>query len=96
MTREQRSFALSRLYPESSKIFVQPVDRTDMPSEVPRTWIMTLRDRTLSTGRQYESIRALGGVDMLFCLDTCHDVMFSQPKRLAAILVERCRSRTRS
>jgi hypothetical protein len=91
MSRQHCSVAMSKLYPESSTVLVEPVDRTDMPAEVPRTWIMTLRDRTLSTRRQYECIKALGGVETTICIDTCHDVMFSEPTRLAAILLERCR-----
>jgi hypothetical protein len=27
----------------------------------------------------------------LICLDTCHDLMVSEPRRLAEILIERCR-----
>lgn len=60
MTRAQRRVALSRLYPESSRILVEPVDRSDMPTMVPRTWIMTLNDRTLSPRRQCDCIDALG------------------------------------
>ena len=71
-------------------IFV--VDRSDMPLGVPRTWVMTLDDRTLSEAQQRASIGALGGVDALYPIDTCHDVMISEPGRLAEILVERCES----
>jgi hypothetical protein len=52
---------------------------------------MTLRDRSLSVRRQYESIESLGGVDTTVCLDSCHDVMLSDPEQLAAVLAERCR-----
>jgi hypothetical protein len=93
MSREQRGYAVSRLYPESARVIIEPVDRSDLPAEVPRTWIMTLRDRALSVRQQQRCIAALGGVDMLVCLDTCHDLMYSEPKRLAAILLERCRFR---
>lgn len=90
VTRAQRRVALSRLYPESSRILLETVDRSDMPTTVPRTWIMTLKDRTLSPRRQHDCINALGGVDAMLCLDTCHDAMISEPKRLAAMLAERC------
>jgi pimeloyl-ACP methyl ester carboxylesterase len=96
MTREQREFALARLYPESPRVITERVDRSDLPSEVPRAWIMTLRDRALSPRQQRRCIESLGGVDTLVHIDTCHDVMYSEPKRLAAILLERCRSRARS
>lgn len=87
--RRRRSMA-GRLYPESSRIFLEKVSRRDMP-DVPRTWIFTLRDRTHSTKEQRASIAALGGVDTLIPIDTCHGLMVSEPERLAEILVERCR-----
>lgn len=93
MSREQRRYAVSRLYPESARVIIEPADRSDLPAEVPRTWIMTLRDRALSVPQQQRCITSLGGVDTLICLDTCHDLMYSEPQRLAAILLERCRFR---
>lgn len=96
MSRSQRRYALSRLYPESARVITERVDRTDLPAGVPRTWIMTLRDRALSPRQQRRCIRSLGGVDTLVCIDTCHDLMYSEPGRLAAILLERCRFRARS
>ena len=93
MTRQQRELALSRLYAESPNVIVEPVDRSDLPDDVPRTWIMTLRDRSLSARQQQFAIESLGGVDTMLCLDGCHDVMFSEPASLAAILAERCRLR---
>jgi pimeloyl-ACP methyl ester carboxylesterase len=93
MTRAQRQFAMSRIYTESMTIVAEPVERSDMPIGVPRTWIMTLRDRTLSKAQQLASIEALGGVDAMYSIDTCHDAMISEPGRLAQILIERCRAR---
>jgi pimeloyl-ACP methyl ester carboxylesterase len=93
MTQAQRKFAMSRLYPESMTILAEPVDRSDMPVDVPRTWIMTLNDRTLSQAQQRASIDALGGVDAVHPIDTCHNVMISEPARLAQILLQRCRTR---
>jgi pimeloyl-ACP methyl ester carboxylesterase len=95
MSAEQRGYALSRLYPESARLITERVDRRDLPAEVPRTWIMTLRDRALSPRQQWQCIKTLGGVDTLVCIDTCHDLMYSEPERLAAILLERCRFRAR-
>lgn len=93
MSRDQRAVALARIYAESRRVIVEPVDRRDLPDEVPRTWIMTLRDRALSLGQQRDCIEALGGVDTLICIDTCHDLMYSEPGWLAATLIERCRYR---
>jgi hypothetical protein len=57
----------------------------------PRTWILTLRDRALAPKVQRKHIEALGGVQTLIEIDTCHLLMVSEPERLAEILVERCR-----
>ena len=96
MSREQQRYAVSRLCPESARVITERVDRSELPAAVPRTWIMTLRDRALSQRQQHQCIRALGGVDGLFCIDTCHDLMYSEPGKLAAILLERCMFRARS
>jgi pimeloyl-ACP methyl ester carboxylesterase len=91
MTRAQREFTLDRFYPESPSIVLENVDRTDMPDDVPRTWIMTTRDRTFSVKAQRKSIDAIGGVQATIQVNTCHDLMISEPRRLAEILVDRCR-----
>jgi pimeloyl-ACP methyl ester carboxylesterase len=91
MSRDERRFALARIYGESPRVIAEAADRRDLPDEVPRTWIMTLRDRALSVRQQRGCIAALGGVDTLICVDTCHDLMYSEPRWLAEILIERCR-----
>jgi len=92
MTPQRRRLMLSRLYRESPNVIFEPADRSDLPQEVPRTWIMTLDDRTLSIRQQLGAIASLGGVDTMVCLDGCHDVMYSEPAKLAGILAQRCRS----
>jgi pimeloyl-ACP methyl ester carboxylesterase len=91
MTREQRELALSRLYLESPTVIFEPADRSDLPEDVPRTWVMTLRDRALSARQQLDAMKSLGGVDTMICVDACHDVMYSKPRWLAATLADRCR-----
>jgi pimeloyl-ACP methyl ester carboxylesterase len=93
MTRAQRRFALSRIHPEATTLIVEAVDRSDLPDDVPRTWILTLRDHALFRRSQLRSIAALGGVQTLIPIDTCHDLMISEPALLAEILLERCRLR---
>jgi len=95
MSAERQRYALTRLHPESARVITERVDRSDLPAEVSRTWIMTLRDRALSPRQQQRCIKSLGGVDTLVFIDTCHDLMYSDPERLAAILLERCRFRAR-
>jgi hypothetical protein len=58
---------------------------------VPRTWILTTRDRALSLKSQRKSIDAIGGVQTTIPIATCHDLMVSEPKQLAEILIDRCR-----
>lgn len=91
MTPAQRRFTLARSCQESAPIMIEKVDRSGMPDDVPRTWILTRRDRAVPTKIQHECIAALGGVQTLIEIDTCHMLMVSEPERLAKILVERCR-----
>jgi pimeloyl-ACP methyl ester carboxylesterase len=91
MTPEQRRFTQARWYPEASSIVTENVDRSAMPADVPRTWLLTLRDRALSVKAQRRCIDALGGVQTLIEIDTSHNLMVTEPARLAEILVERCR-----
>jgi pimeloyl-ACP methyl ester carboxylesterase len=93
MTPAQRRLTMSKLRAESARIPGEPVDRSGFPDDVPRTWILTTRDRALSVASQHASIAALGGVDTVIPVDACHEVMFSHPQRLAQILIERCRLR---
>jgi pimeloyl-ACP methyl ester carboxylesterase len=89
--RRRRRFMAGRMYPESSRIPLEKVSRRCMPDEVPRTWIFTIRDRTHPPREQLASVAAIGGVQTLIPIDTCHGLMVSEPERLAEILVERCR-----
>lgn len=93
MTPAQRRFVMTRRYRDSVRLYNDLVDRSAMPPEIPRTWIMTLRDRVLSRRAQHRSMAALGGVDTVLCVDTCHDLMVSEPGWLAAALAQRCRLR---
>ena len=91
MTREQSRLTMSKLCAESARIPGEPVDRSGFPDDVPRTWVLTTRDRALSIKSQHASMAALGGVQEVIPIDACHELMFSHPQRLAQILVERCR-----
>ena len=86
MTRKQRRFTLSRIHPEAATMITEPVYRRDLPDDVPRTGILTLRDHALFRRIQLRSIAALGGVQTLIPVDTCHDLMISEPAVLAEIL----------
>jgi pimeloyl-ACP methyl ester carboxylesterase len=92
MTHAQRSFTLSRIYPESFRVVFEPVDRGGLSDDVPRSWVLTSNDRALSARSQRASIAALGGVQTTITIDACHDVMISHPERLAEFLIQRCRA----
>ncbi len=87
----RRRFLTGKLYAESLRILTEKLSRRGMPDEIPRTWILTRRDHALAPKVQRKYIDALGGVQTLIEVDTCHMVMVSEPKRLASILVDRCR-----
>ncbi len=91
--RARRKFMADKLYPESTRMLAEKVSRPGMPDDIPRTWILTLRDRALSVKSQRRGIEAIGGVHTVIPMDTCHCPMLSDPERLAQILVERCRLR---
>jgi pimeloyl-ACP methyl ester carboxylesterase len=89
LTKDQKAFVKAGLVPESTKLSVERVDRSGLPP-VPRTWILTLRDRAQTPKAQRHSIAALGGVDELVELDVCHAAMVGAPEELAALLAARC------
>ena len=74
-----RSQTVAAVQGVAERLYLKPADRSELPDDVPRTWIMTLRDRALSTRQQLDAVTSLGGVDTMVCLDARHDVMFSQP-----------------
>jgi len=87
---QRRRFMTGKLYAESLRILTENVSRRGMPDDIPRTWILTRRDRALAPKLQRKNIEALGGVQTLIEIDTCHCLMVSEPERLAEILVGRC------
>ena len=87
----RRRFMTGKLYPESLRLLAENVSRRGMPDDIPRTWILTLRDRAVAPKLQRKNIAALGGVQTLVEIDTCHCMLVSEPERLAEILVERAR-----
>jgi len=74
-----------------ASVVLENVDRSAMPDEVPRTWVLTKQDRALPVKLQRKCMDAIGGSQTVIPIDTCHNLMISAPERLAEILVERCR-----
>jgi pimeloyl-ACP methyl ester carboxylesterase len=87
----RRRFMAGKIYPESLRLLAEEVSWRGMPEDIPRTWILTLRDRVIAPKLQRANIEALGGVQTLIGIDTCHCLMISEPEWLAGTLIERCR-----
>ncbi|MCU1594974.1 MAG: alpha/beta hydrolase family protein [Frankiales bacterium] len=90
MTKEQKAFVHSQLCGEASTITAEPVDRSQLSAQIPRSWVIPLRDRSLRPAMQRRFIDNLGGVEDVVEIDACHDVMVSHPEELAAVLAARC------
>jgi pimeloyl-ACP methyl ester carboxylesterase len=90
MTPAQKSFVAGQLCSEASTITAEPVDRSALSPDIPRSWVIPLRDRSLRPKQQRRFIENLGGVDDVVEIDACHDVMVSHPEQLAALLAARC------
>jgi hypothetical protein len=63
------------------------VSRRDLPTQIPRSWVLTRRDRSLRPRQQREFMANLGGVEEVIEIDSCHDVMIRAPRRLAEVLI---------
>jgi pimeloyl-ACP methyl ester carboxylesterase len=90
LSREQNEHLYRQLCPEATGFFHTTVTRTDLPSRVPRTWILTGKDRTVGPRQQRRNMANLGRIDEIVHVDACHDVMISQPHRMAQILADQC------
>ncbi|HEY2504843.1 MAG TPA: hypothetical protein VGI68_26420 [Mycobacterium sp.] len=69
-----------KLYAESLHVLTEDVSWQGMPDGISRTWILTLRDRAIAPKLQRKNIQALGGVQTLITMDTCHCLMVSEPE----------------
>ncbi|WP_148302262.1 alpha/beta fold hydrolase [Tomitella biformata] len=87
MSAEQVDFVVGQMCPESSLLATQRVDRTRMPASIPRTWVLTAQDRAVAPAQQRRHIENLGGVGNIVEIDTCHDVMVSEPAALGEALL---------
>jgi pimeloyl-ACP methyl ester carboxylesterase len=86
--RDQKRFLLSCLNAESTGVTLEPVDRSNLPP-IARSWVIPGRDRAVNPALQRRFIQNLGGVGEVHEIDTCHDIMISEPDKLAAVLL-RC------
>jgi pimeloyl-ACP methyl ester carboxylesterase len=89
MSRAQHRVIADALCPEAGWLMREPVSRAGLDPTIPRTWVLTRRDRAITPVQQGRSIANLGGVDECVELDAPHDAMVSHPEELAGILLER-------
>lgn len=87
MSERERTFVLERLYPDASSLSGQPVRWDEVPTTIPRAWVLTGRDRAVPPAQQRASIERLGGGVELIELDAGHDVMVSHPRQLTEELM---------
>lgn len=88
MSEPERTFVLERLYPDASSLSGQPVRWDEVPTTIPRAWVLTGRDRAVPPAQQRASIERLGGRVELIELDAGHDVMVSHPRKLTEELLK--------
>ncbi|MEZ0049126.1 pimeloyl-ACP methyl ester carboxylesterase [Mycobacterium sp. MAA66] len=91
MSAEQAALSLDLLVPDAPDtpgLTRERVDRSALPSEIPRTWVLTLRDRTLPPRVQLRFASNLGAQEIV-PIDTGHNPMIADPDGLAAIIAGR-------
>jgi pimeloyl-ACP methyl ester carboxylesterase len=91
MSTAQTDFTLSVLVPDAPDtpgLTRAPADRSTLPAQIPRTWVLTLRDRTLPARVQLRFAANLGASEIV-PIDTGHNPMIADPQGLASIIVER-------
>ena len=93
-TAVQRACITDGIVPESSALLLEPVV-FGFPRSVPKSWILTSRDRALPPRQQRRSIRNVGGVDRVAVIDAAHEVMITHPHELAATVLSLCEAAAR-
>ena len=86
----QTRLVLDNAGTEAAQVMVEPVDRSGIPPELPKTYVRLTDDHALPTKAQDASIAALravpGGTVKVVELDSGHNVMISRPADLTAIV----------
>jgi pimeloyl-ACP methyl ester carboxylesterase len=91
MSKEQAELSLSWLVPDAPDtpgLSRAPADRSGLPARIPRTWVLTLRDRAIPPRVQLRFAANLGAAEIV-PLDTGHNAMIADPGALADILLAR-------
>lgn len=91
MSPEQAALSLDLLVadaPDTPGLTRERVDRSGLPGQIPRTWVLTLQDRTVPPRVQLRFASNLGAEEIV-PIDTGHNPMIANPDGLAAIIVRR-------
>jgi pimeloyl-ACP methyl ester carboxylesterase len=91
MSKEQAERSLGWLVPDAPDtpgLSRAAVDRSSLPASIPRSWVLTLRDRAIPPRVQLRFAANLGASEIV-PLDTGHNAMIAAPDALAAILLAR-------
>jgi pimeloyl-ACP methyl ester carboxylesterase len=85
LTAEQFAWCLERLVPEAPRLNRDPVDLSPLRTDMPRTWVRTVRDIIVGAEEQLHYAENVGNCSVVD-LDAGHMCMISQPEGLADIL----------
>lgn len=84
LTAAERHMMLDNLVPDAPRLMIDPVEPVDLPSDLGRTYLGPVRDRTFPPPLQRRMARNIGAE--LVPVPGGHEVMYSHPDRLAAEL----------
>ncbi len=86
MDGKTADWVISKLTTEPPKPMQTPITRPLLPASLPRTYVMLLKDNTISLDRQETHAKTFGAE--IVKVDAGHDVMVSSPKALAEVLLQ--------
>ncbi len=86
MDTKTADWVISKLTPEPRKPMETPIARRALPASLLRTYVMLLKDKTISFDRQETHAKTFGAE--IVKVDAGHDVMVSNPKALAQVLLQ--------
>lgn len=76
---------LSRMVREIPRLYLDPVQWSDLPADLPRVYVKLRADKSVSVKQQEQFIERVGATSVE-SLNTGHLPMFGQPRELARIL----------
>ena len=87
LSEAQFAWCVERLVAEAPGLTTETVDLAPLRTDLPRTWVRTLRDLIVSPDQQMHYVHTLGDCPVVD-VDSGHMCMVSRPAELAGILEE--------